>query len=103
LEVLPAFEYLRLHHRPIKFYPARAIVEVNEDYYSYQLSYKELNRKLKIDFEKTAPYQIIGWQEIDLNDKNKTTTASKFKTVKLSYWKLNHLGDERFRDSLGLN
>ena len=58
---------------------------------------------MKIDFEKTAPYLVIGWQEIDLNDKNKTTTATKIKTVKLPYWKLNHLGDERFRDTLGLN
>ena len=103
LEVLPAFEYLRLLHKPIKFYLATAVVEVNEEHYSFQLSYKELNRKLKIDFEKTAPYRVIGWQEIDLNDKNKTTTATKIKTVKLPYWKLNHLGDERFRDSLGLD
>ena len=103
LEVLPAFEYLRLLHKPIKFYTATAVVEVNEKHYSYHLSYKELNRKLKIDFEKTAPYALIGWQEIDLNDKDKTTTATKIKTVKLPYWQLNHLGDERFRDSLGLN
>ena len=62
-----------------------------------------LSIALKIDFEKTAPYALIGWQEIDLNDQNKTTTATKINTVKLPYWQLNHLGDERFRDSLGLN
>jgi hypothetical protein len=62
-----------------------------------------LNRILTLSFEKEAPYQIIGWEERDTNNQEYTTRATKIKTVKLPYWKLNHLGEERFRDSLGLN
>lgn len=103
LEVLPSFEYLRLLHKPIQFYKAKAVLETNEQHHSYRLSYPDLNRQFTIDFEKTAPYRILKWEEVDLSDPNKKTTAIRFKTVKLPYWQLNHLGDERFRDSLGLN
>ena len=68
-----------------------------------QLSYPELNRKLQIDFEKTAPFRIRGWQEIDLKNPANSTSATIIKTLKLPYWQLNHNGDERYRDSLELN
>jgi hypothetical protein len=103
LEVLPAFEYIRLQHKPIKFYEATATLEDKETHAVYQLRYRELNRILTLSFEKEAPYQIIGWEERDTNNQEYTTRATKIKTVKLPYWKLNHLGEERFRDSLGLN
>jgi hypothetical protein len=45
----------------------------------------------------------MGWTEQDLKNPDQTTRAQINKTVKLPYWKLNKLGDERFRDSLGLN
>ena len=103
LEVLPAFEYLRLLHKPLKFYEAKAVLETYETHLSYQLSYPELNRKLRIDFEKTSPYRIKGWQEIDLKNPANSTSATIIKTLKLPYWQLNHRGDERYRDSLELN
>ena len=103
LQLLPAFEFLRLHHKPIQFYSATATLEPEGQYQTYHLNYPDLNRKLSIDFEKTEPFRILGWREIDLNNPSKTTTAHRVKTLKLPYWKLNHLGDERFRDSLGLN
>lgn len=103
LKVLPSFEFLRLSHKPIKFYQAMAVFETKKHYNNYNLSYPNLNRKLSIDFEKTVPYRIIKWEEIDLSDPDKTTTAIIIKTLKLPYWQLNHLGDERLRDSLGLN
>ena len=78
-------------------------MEPEGQYQTYHLNYPDLNRKLSIDFEKTEPFRILGWREIDLNNPSKTTTAHRVKTLKLPYWKLNHLGDERFRDSLGLN
>ena len=102
LEVLPAFEYLKMLHKPLKFYEADAALKVTENYYSYHLSYPELKRKFQIDFEKKAPYQILGWREIDQENKSNTTTARKIKTLKLPYWQLNKNGDERFRDSLKL-
>ena len=62
-----------------------------------------LQRKLSISFTKEAPHTILGWTEEDLKNPNQITRAQIKKTVKLPYWKLNKLGDERFRDSLGLN
>ena len=102
-ELLPPFEYLRLLHKPIQFYKATAVFVTNEKSKSYQISYPELNRKISIDFEINAPYRILKWEEINLNDPTQKTTATRVKTIKLPYWQLNHLGDERFRDSLKLN
>jgi hypothetical protein len=103
LKVLPALEYLRLSHKPIQFFDAIASLEVQETHSQYELKYPEINRKLVITFEKISPYQILGWEEIDLTHSENSTKARRIKTNKLPYWKLNHLGDERYRDSLGLN
>lgn len=103
LELLPAFEFLRLKHQPIKLYSATATMEQNPTHNVYHLSYAELNRKVSISFENTAPFKILGWEERNLNQPEQRTRAKIHKTVKLPYWKLNRLGDERFRDSLGLN
>ena len=101
-EMLPAFEFLRLLHIPIKYYKAKANIKKYKDYNSYEIRYPELKRGLTIDFEKTVPYRILKWKEVDLNNPNRTSIASRVKSLKLPYWQLNHLGDERFRDSLGI-
>ena len=67
------------------------------------MSYPELSRKLSIKFSVLPPFKILGWDEIDLKNPDKITIARIINTVKLPYWKLNKLGDEHFRDSLGLN
>jgi hypothetical protein len=73
-----------------------------KDFNSYEINYPELKRKLTIDFEKKAPYQIIKWEEVDLNNPDRVTIATKIKSLKLPYWQLNHLENEQLRDSLGL-
>lgn len=103
LELLPAFEFLRLKHQAIKLYSATATMEQKQAYNVYHLTYPELNRKVSISFENTSPFKILGWEEHDLKNPEQVTRAKINKTVKLPYWKLNKLGDERFRDSLGLN
>lgn len=103
LELLPAFEFLRLKHQPIKLYSAIASMEQKQAHNVYHLTYPELNRKVSISFERTFPFKILGWEEHDLKEPDQVTQAKINKTVKLPYWKLNKLGDERFRDSLGLN
>lgn len=102
LLLLPAFEYIRLAHKPLKLYEASAILNVSDQFNRYELNYPELNRKLDIKFEKNFPYEIIGWQEFDTTDSTKTTTSIRIRKMKLLYWKLNHLGEENYRDSLGL-
>lgn len=103
LDLLPSFEFIRLKHKPLQLYQAQAVLEQNDTLHTYSLTYAELQRKLSISFTKQAPHTILGWTEEDLKNPNQTTRAQIKKTVKLPYWKLNNLGDERFRDSLGLN
>ena len=102
-ELLPSFELLRLKHQPIKLYSATTSLEQNQANNVYQITYPELNRKVSISYENTSPYKILGWEEQDLKNPEQVTRAKINKTVKLPYWKLNRLGDEHFRDSLGLN
>ena len=103
LELLPSFEFIRLKHTPLQLYQAEAVLEQNDTLHTYSLTYAELQRKLSISFTKEAPHTILGWTEEDLKNPNQTTRAQIKKTVKLPYWKLNKLGDEQFRDSLGLD
>ena len=102
IKLLPPFEFLRLLHKPIQFYDANAALDSTSTHFTYELSYPELNRKISINFEKKTPFSILGWNEFDLSDPKKTTTATRKKIMKLPYWQLNNLGDERFRDSLKL-
>jgi len=103
IELLPAFEFIRLKHQPLGLASAVATLETPADQYIYHLTYPDFARKLSITFEKEAPHKILAWTEENLKDPSETTSAIRIKTLKLPYWKLNHLGDERFRDSLGLN
>ena len=103
LELLPNFEYLRMNHLPIKWYPAEAeLIEKNSEKV-YTLTFPTLQRKLSIHFEAAPPYPILAWKETDLQNPNLTTYAKRIKTLKLPYWRLNNLGEEHYRDSLGLN
>jgi hypothetical protein len=102
MEIIPSLEFIRLKHKTIKAYNAVGSLETSPDFYTYQLTYSELNRQLSISFSKELPHQILGWEEKDLKNPEQITTAKRIKSLKLSYWTLNRLGDERFRDSLGL-
>jgi len=102
LEILPSFEYIRLKHKPIKPYKAEGSLEKTNEHNTFHLTYPELNRQLSISFSKEIPHEIMGWEEKNLKNPDQITTAKRIKTLKLPYWTLNNLGDERFRDSLGL-
>ena len=102
MEIIPSLEFIRLKHKTIKAYNAVGSLETSPDFYTYQLTYSELNRQLSISFSKELPHQILGWEEKDLKNPEQITTAKRIKSLKLPYWTLNRLGDERFRDSLGL-
>jgi len=102
MEIIPSLEFIRLKHKTIKAYNAVGSLETSPDFITYQLTYSELNRQLSISFSKELPHQILGWEEKDLKNPEQITTAKRIKSLKLPYWTLNRLGDERFRDSLGL-
>ena len=101
-ELLPSLEYLRMNHKPIKFYEAVLQLKNNDTLNTYSIFYPELKRKLSIYFEPNHPYKILKWNEYDLENKKMISSALLEKMIKLPYWKLNKIGDEQFRDSLNL-
>ena len=101
-ELLPSLEYLRMNHKPIKFYEAILDLQNNDTLNIYSLYYPELKRKLSIYYEPNHPYQILKWNEYDLENEKIISSAVLEKMIKLPYWELNKIGDEHFRDSLNL-
>jgi hypothetical protein len=104
LEIIPAFEYTRLLHIPIKAYKASA--KLSEG--NYYISYPELNRTLNVNFNPKFPYDILSWQETfksGYGEKAKTftTKATKLKTIKSAYWSKNSNKDSALRETLQLN
>ncbi|AUS06379.1 septum formation inhibitor Maf [Tamlana carrageenivorans] len=104
LQIIPAFEFIRLKHKPLQAYAATATLETD----SYTVHYPELQRTLKIMFNPKFPYDILSWEEtfssgFGKQAKTLTTKASKLKTIKSPYWNLNHNKDEKLRESLHLD
>jgi len=107
LQLIPSLEYIRLGHKEIKAYAAKAELIDEEDTYSYELHYPELERSLKITINKEFPFAIEGWSEsfksgFGDNAKTLTSTATKNKVLKTPYWKQNGNKDVFLRDSLGI-
>jgi len=103
LEIIPSVEYTRLNHKTIKAY--NAVASLNEG--NYSISYSELNRILKIDFNTSFPYDILGWEETSMqgygaSKKTLTTKATKLQSIKSAYWSENHNSDEHLRETLKL-
>ncbi len=104
IEIIPSFEYLRLHHKTLKPYQAKAILTPDK----YTITYPELNRTLNIHFNTKFPYDILSWEEsfksgFGSNAKVMNTKATKLKTIKSSYWNKNHNKDEVLRKTLQLD
>ncbi|MEM9052557.1 MAG: septum formation inhibitor Maf [Bacteroidota bacterium] len=112
IEMVPSMEYLRLKHKELKAYRCEAnlYLQVNdsesgdEEFYSYQLSYPELDRKLEVICESRFPFKVLGWKETwSASSSNpQVTEASLTKSVKAPYWNQNGENEKALRDSLGL-
>ncbi|EDP70507.1 hypothetical protein FBALC1_07108 [Flavobacteriales bacterium ALC-1] len=101
VEIIPSLEYTRLSHKTIKAYKAVAILENG----IYTLSYPELNRTLRINYNTNFPYDILGWEETSVSGfgasaKTLTTKALKLESIKSAYWSKNHNADEVMRKTL---
>ena len=106
-EVVPSLKYIRLSHKELRSYKANLNLTSEGESSSYEISYPELNRTLKIEFSNQFPYQISGWSEtfesgFGPNAKQMTSVATKIETLKTPYWKQNGNKDLSLRDSLGL-
>lgn len=98
-KILPALEFIRLKHIPIK--PYEAIAEVKKGkLITYTLKIPELKRTLQINFQPKFPYLIENWTE--QVTPYKPTTASRITTKLLPYWNMNSNSDEPIRKEFGL-
>lgn len=98
--MLPSFEYFRMTHQKITAHKASGNLVKRDSISTYTLSYKELNRELKIYFSSDFPYTIERWEETHANGLK--TTAEKMKRLITAYWGQNSNKYLRLRDSLGL-
>ncbi len=98
-KIIPALEFIRLKHVPIKSYKATAVLKKG-NLNSYILTIPDLKRTLKINFQPKFPFIIESWSETIENEP--TTTATRITTKNLAYWGLNRKKDETFRKELGL-
>lgn len=104
LQIIPAFEFLRLRHVQLKAYKATAILTHG----NYTITYPELNRTLRINFNQTFPFDILSWEEtfksgFGAHAKTLTTKATHLKTIKSPYWSKNKNSDDILRETLQLN
>lgn len=103
LKMIPSFEYLALNHKKIKAYNVTATLKKYNNFNIYTLNFNKLNRKLEIQFNKEAPYEIKSWNEtLTINGNEYITKAKKVKTIKSKYWSKNSPKDITLRDSLSL-
>ncbi|MEM6965193.1 MAG: hypothetical protein AAF573_10520 [Bacteroidota bacterium] len=107
IDIIPSTIYARLRHIDFKNEKAIASVEEKGSETHFQLQYKNLNRTLKIVFEKAFPHQIIAWEESSRsgyggNTPTLTTKGKRKKSIMLDYWSKNGLGDSHYRAELGL-
>ncbi|MEP4534210.1 MAG: hypothetical protein ABJ004_14055 [Cyclobacteriaceae bacterium] len=106
--VIPSFFFLRLSHNDIKAYNCDLnLHKKNDSLSTYQISYPELERNLKITFESAFPFKIAGWEDTYYsgwgeNRKKLTTSATAIKTIRSQYWSKNSNADARMREELGL-
>ncbi|MEO9511567.1 MAG: septum formation inhibitor Maf [Flavobacteriaceae bacterium] len=107
LKLIPSLEYIRLRHKEIRAYSAKATLVSKGGINSYTLAYPDLERTLTINFTTEFPHTIESWSEefksgFGPKAKMMTTKAIKLKSLKTPYWGQNGNEDLVLRDSLGL-
>ncbi|WP_420572837.1 septum formation inhibitor Maf [Kordia sp.] len=107
LQIIPAFEVLRMKHIPLKTYDVTASITASGATTTYTLDYPKLNRKLTINFNTSFPHDILSWTEVSKSGygnsaKTLTTKATRIKQLKSPYWSKNSVKDSVLRKELGL-
>lgn len=115
IKIVPGFQYARLRHVPLKIEKATASLTTsrdedlsNQDLQIYTIDYKDLRRKLVIQFENQFPYKIIAWEEsypsgFGPDAKMMTTRAVRTHSLMTDYWTKNKTSDAHLREELGLS
>lgn len=110
-KIIPSTIYTRLLHKKITPLKAEAYMETcenkgeyeGENLLVYNLQYTNIDRSVRIVFEKAFPHQIAGWEEtFSIKGKNFTTKAIRSHTIMNDYWNKNDVKDLPLRKELGL-
>ncbi|MGY6522784.1 MAG: hypothetical protein ACXIUD_13705 [Mongoliitalea sp.] len=104
-KVIPSLFYQRLSHQEFSSEEAFiSIKDISERRSQLEVIYAKGFRELRIDFEKSFPYQIMGWEEVNIrgNNQQEVTTARRMAIKTTDYWKLNKVEDEYLRRELQL-
>ena len=111
-KIIPGTVYVRLVHRPMESVDAygelrsirgrslegRALVQ-------YELKFPDVNRVLKIQFEKEFPHRIQRWEDAYTvrDGRMLTTRAIRTHTIMSDYWNRHTNADRRLLKKLGLD
>jgi hypothetical protein len=104
VEIIPGAFFSRLLHVDIQ--PQQAIItkEIESEKVIYSVSVAAQNRSLSIQFDKSFPHKILGWQENFIERGKKVQTKGVLaKTILTDYWTKNKNESIGLRDSLGLS
>ncbi len=101
--MIPSFFYLALKHKEVKAYEAEiSIVDHDQNTKRVNISYPELNRTVKIIYEKIYPHIITQWIEsYPENNQIMTTKATLIKSIQSDYWNQSQTQDTVLRKELG--
>lgn len=103
IEIIPSFEFLRLHHREARSYMATAEFYQDENLSVYKIFYPGLQRTLQIYFNQAFPFSIEQWTEsITKYGQTEVTKATKNSDLKIDYWTKNSNKDLPLREQLNL-
>tara|TARA_R110002051_G_scaffold158592_2_gene229936 strand:+ start:4749 stop:5696 length:948 start_codon:yes stop_codon:yes gene_type:complete len=107
LTMIPSLEFVRLTHKELKAYNAITTITQADDIYTYEITYPDLERTLKINYSRKFPYTIESWTDTykdGFGEKAKvfTSTATIINRITTPYWQQNSNKDLSLRDSLGL-
>ena len=107
ISMIPSLEFIRLTHKELKAYKATTSITKSDGLNSYEITYPELERTLKINFQNKFPYTIESWTDTSkdgFGDRAKvlTSTATIINRITTPYWQQKSNKDLYLRDSLGL-
>lgn len=75
----------------------------NSSLLTYTIKFASPERVLAIDYHKTFPHHIVGWEETYMdNGKKLTTKATKKVTLMIDYWNKSSNSDSNLREALKL-
>lgn len=113
IKILPGMYFIRFRHIGFKIHKATAqLTTISDPELSldsvevYSIKYTDIDRTLKIMFERKFPYSILAWEETfksgwGANAKELTTKAKRTNTLVTDYWTKHSVADSTYRKELG--